>query len=313
MPIRNLQHFGMTVPDLEVGRRFYTDFGLTAEEQGNRLVLRCDGREQDQIVLMEGTPKRLHHVCFGATDDDLPELQANIEAAGVTLIDPPKEAEEDGDGLWFRDFDDMLFRIKVADEADWDRSPPAPANSPIDRVRQGGRSALCDETPIKPRRLGHIVVFASDLPRKTAFFEDVLGSRVSDQVEHFLVFHHLPTGSDHHVIAFGKSHAQGLQHAGFEVSNADEVGIGARQMIDKGYVDCWGPGRHAPGSNLFHYLRDPWSSIVEYFADMDYIPANIRWEAKHWEDKNATSLWGDTEPRDFPVNFEAINTTTPRL
>ena len=42
--IRSLQHFAMTVPDVEAGRRFYETFGLEGEARGNRLALRCAGR-----------------------------------------------------------------------------------------------------------------------------------------------------------------------------------------------------------------------------------------------------------------------------
>ena len=59
MPIRNLQHVAMQVPDLDVGRRFYTDFGLKAEERGNDVIFKCLGRNQDQLQLLEGAPPSL--------------------------------------------------------------------------------------------------------------------------------------------------------------------------------------------------------------------------------------------------------------
>ena len=51
----------------------------------------------------------------------------------------------------------------------------------------------------------------------------------------------------------------------------DEVGVGGCRMIEKGHVQGWGFGRHAIGSNFFHYVRDPWGSYVEYYSDIDYI------------------------------------------
>ena len=83
MPVRSLQYVAMCVPDLEVGRRFYTDFGLEAEERGDNLILRCQGREQDQLRLLEGSPKQLHHVCFGTREDELPQLQTALENSGA--------------------------------------------------------------------------------------------------------------------------------------------------------------------------------------------------------------------------------------
>ena len=65
MTVRSLQHISLTVPDLAVARKFYTDFGLEARNGGNTLVMRCNGREQDQVVLVEGKKKTMHHVAFG--------------------------------------------------------------------------------------------------------------------------------------------------------------------------------------------------------------------------------------------------------
>ena len=312
MPIRNLQHVAMQVPDLETGLRFYGDFGLTAQETGNGLIFRCDGRDQDQLKLYEGRLKRLHHICFGTREDELPALQAGVEQAGFPIIDPPTEVaigNGAGDGIWFRDFDDMLFNIRAAEPAPWDTRPGPDANGPWGNTRIGRRHDFFDWPQIRPRRLGHVVVFTSDLARKTAFFENVLGSRRSDSVGPFMDFHYLPTGSDHHVFGFIDSHAPGLQHIAFEVANADEVCYGGQRMLDRGYLNAWGPGRHAgPGSNLFHYLRDPWLSCIEYFADMDYLPEGVNWQARRYMPGELPDLWGDGINPQFNVNFEAVAT-----
>ncbi|MDP6805873.1 MAG: hypothetical protein QF902_11190 [Rhodospirillales bacterium] len=47
MTIRSLQHFAFAVPEPDVGRRFYEDFGLEARADGDAVVLRCEGRDQD--------------------------------------------------------------------------------------------------------------------------------------------------------------------------------------------------------------------------------------------------------------------------
>ena len=64
--VKGLLHYGLQVPSLDTGESFYNAFGLETAERGNAVVIRCDGREQDQTVLMEGPVKRLHHVAFAA-------------------------------------------------------------------------------------------------------------------------------------------------------------------------------------------------------------------------------------------------------
>ncbi len=78
MRINGLLHCGLQVPSLEVGERFYRDFGMQVNERGDGLVVRCDGREQDQTVLLEGPAKRLHHVAFAVDPGSLADWQRHL-------------------------------------------------------------------------------------------------------------------------------------------------------------------------------------------------------------------------------------------
>ena len=73
--VKGLLHYGLQEPSLDTGASFYGAFGLETAERGNAVVIRCDGREQDQTVLMEGPVKRFHHVAFAVDPDSLPEWQ----------------------------------------------------------------------------------------------------------------------------------------------------------------------------------------------------------------------------------------------
>ena len=46
--VKGLLHYGLQVPSLDTGASFYGAFGLETAERGNAVVIRCDGREQDQ-------------------------------------------------------------------------------------------------------------------------------------------------------------------------------------------------------------------------------------------------------------------------
>ena len=60
---------------------------------------------------------------------------------------------------------------------------------------------------MRPRRLSHLLMFASDVPASIAFYRDVLGLRLSDHSGDGIAFLHGAHGSDHHLIALAKSHA----------------------------------------------------------------------------------------------------------
>ena len=55
--IRSLQHYALAVPDPEVGRQFFTDFGMEARDDDERVVMRCTGHDQDQLILLGGVKR----------------------------------------------------------------------------------------------------------------------------------------------------------------------------------------------------------------------------------------------------------------
>ena len=302
MAVHSLQHFCLAVPDPVIGGNFYEDFGLDAEDRGDSLALRCAGRDQDQIVLVEGSQRQLHHLSFGTDENGLDAAKTALEANATELLDPPQQAP--GDGLWFRDPDGVLVNLCIAAPAPWAEAPEWRINSPGHVERRGARGYPPRDTVVKPRRLGHVLNFATDVDRQIDFYTRVLGMRLSDRSQNIVAFLHCPGGSDHHVLAFLASERPGFHHASFEVANVDEVGLGGCQMVAKGHRNGWGLGRHVIGSNFFHYVRDPWNGLAEYFCDIDYIPADMAWEAKDWPLEDSLYIWGPDLPEDFPINFE---------
>src|SRR5579885_258283 len=161
------------------------------------------------------------------------------------------------------------------------------------------------KTSPRPYRLGHVLLFTPRLEAMLAFYTEVLGMRLSDRCGPVIAFMHLPGGGDHHVVALLRDANPGFHHASFEVGSVDEIGMGARHMMERGYRDGWGLGRHVIGSNFFHYLRDPWSSLAEYFCDIDRIPPDGSWRAADHPPEDALYRWGPPPPPAFGTNLEA--------
>jgi len=303
--IRNLQHFALCVPDLDAGRRFYETFGLEATDRANLLALRCAGRDQDQILLREGPNRRLHHLSFGTTSRSLAQAEAKLAAAGIVRLDPPYSGAPDG--LWFRDPDGTLVNLQMAEAAPAGGTPGERMNSPGDFRRLAVRGAPPRGRPVRPRRLGHVLLFTPDVKRAVTFYTAMLGMRLSDTVAgDMIAFLRTAGDSDHHVLAFAHSDRAGFHHASFEVASLDEIVLGARQVVDAGYRSAWGLGRHVIGSNFFHYLRDPWNGMAEYFWDIDFVPDAAAWEVQDWRPEDGFFLWstGGPPPANFVQNFE---------
>jgi catechol 2,3-dioxygenase len=136
------------------------------------------------------------------------------------------------------------------------------------------------------------------------FYTRVVGLQLSDRAQDIVAFMRGHGGSDHHIFGYIKSDRPGFHHASFEVGNVDEIGMGACRLLDKGYKDGWGFGRHVIGSNFFHYIRDPWDSMAEYFCDIDYIPADSNWKATNYPAEDSLYVWGPKPPEAFGMNFE---------
>ena len=298
--VHSLDGFNLVVPDMSVAQTFYGEFGLDLQARGNRFDVHTHGHGHRWGTLTEGPQKKLSHLSFGIFEDDFQRFKERLNQHGVAQLDPPAGLESNG--LWFRNPDGLLIEVRIADKSSPNTkstfevlSPPAGAQGSFPRS-QAPR--------IQPRRLAHILIFTVDVLASIAFYERVLGLRLSDRSGDGIAFMHGIHGSDHHMIALAKSNGPGLHHLSWDVGSINDIGIGAMHMADKGFSSGWGLGRHVLGSNYFHYVRDPWGSYAEYSADIDYIPANCDWQAVDNPPHDSFYLWGPVPPEDFTANHE---------
>jgi catechol-2,3-dioxygenase len=300
MSVQSLLSYALTVPDLKAGHKFYSTFGLLPAERDGALVFRCEGRDQDQVFLVEGKKKRLNHIRFGSDEQGLAAIRARMKERGVAEIDAPHNAF--GGGLWVQDPDGHPINVRAESAKPWRICAEFVINNPGHYTRPGRGAPK--RHAVRPHRLGHVLLHTADLEKMTDFYIKVLGMKLTDRVPGIIAFLHLPGGGDHHVVALLADNRPGFHHASFEVSSPDEIGIGAKAVMEAGYQNGWGFGRHVLGSNFFHYLRDPWMSMAEYFCDIDQIPADGSWRAEDHPAEDSLYLWGP-EPGIFGANFEA--------
>ena len=299
--VHSMDTFKMFVPDWREAEGFYKTFGLDVREEGNSPGIYTFGSSQRWASLAEGQRKKLNLLSFGVFEEDFEPMKKRIEAQGVRLLDAP--AGLDSNGVWFRDHNDVLVELKVAEKTSPNEKSPFDMNSgPAGLAAAPQR---CKATGVRPTRLAHVLCFTVDVPKAIDFYSRVLGLRLSDRSGDGICFKLGIHGSDHHMIAFAKSSAPGLHHCSWDVGSINETGKGAMQMLDNGSTKGWGVGRHVLGSNYFHCVRDPWGSYSEYSADIDYIPSTCDWDAGDYPPEDSIYLWGPEIPKDFIVNHEA--------
>ncbi|WP_372656502.1 VOC family protein [Hydrogenophaga sp.] len=299
--VHSVDRFVYSVPDLAEAQRFYQHFGLDVRRDGQRLDLYTFGHPHRWASIFEaGERKQLQYLRYGIFAEDEAVFRQRVADLGIG-IEP--HALGDEQGIWLRDVDGVATQLVVAPKV----SPSAKtvlAHPDVVPLGQGAAPCRSQVQPVHPRALSHVLRFSPDVPRMTAFVQDVLGLRLSDKAADVIAFVHTPHGSDHHLVAFAQSHAPGLHHSSWEVGSIDEVGKGAEQMRNAGWSEGWGLGRHVLGSNYFNYVRDPWGSFCEYSCDIDFVPADLDWPAADHPMEDSLYVWGPAVPKDFVTNHE---------
>ena len=273
-----LRGVGLEVPDLGAAEKFYGAFGLEPHRHATFLGLRSPGRSDDELVVMPGAKKRMHHLSFIIRPGD---EEAFAEKLNKTGLEPSTRPERQG--IWFQDPWGTWINL-------------SPGASPYKEITDQNPSARLDvhrwrelNRDPKPQRIGHMLMFTPDYEKAELFFSDVLGLRTTDRAKGKVSFMAAGDGvRDHHCFGLIPSTHRGFQHASFKVASIDDIGFGAWRMRSAGYKESFGPGRHALASNLFHYIRDPWGSWIEYYADMDRI--SDAWQCRDWSE--LPYVWG---------------------
>ena len=294
--VHSVDEFAFTVPDLEEARRFYTCFGLDVRDEAGGLALYTHGHPHRWARVLPGARKRILWLSFGIHAED---------AESFAQYDVPRmaaPADADPTGLWLRGPDGLPIQLRVATKCSPSQPGPrefAPASGSAGRAPSRSQAQR-----VQPLYLSHILLFSADVDAARAFYEDVLGLRLSDRSGSAIAVLHSPHGSDHHLVALAKSGGPGLHHSSWCVPSLDAIGLGAQQMEQAGYGQGWGIGRHVLGSNYFRYVRDPWGSYAEYSHDIDFVPAGSAWPAADHPGEDSLYVWGPALPSDFITNHE---------
>jgi catechol-2,3-dioxygenase len=280
------------VPNVAETAAYYEDFGLTKTTAGG--LATTDGGEQ--LLLRHASRRGLQEVRIETDDaDDLDRIASRLGRLGV-------QARNDGERSQISATDEasgVTAVVAVAPRRPQDAVSQLRYNTPGRPVRGTARSEGIGRTgPVRPRKLGHVVIGSLDQPRTQRFFVDGIGFLVSDVIKDRAAF--LRCSTDHHNLLVQSAPARFFHHSSWEVDDVDEVGRGASAMIEADPArHVWGLGRHHVGSNFFWYLRDPAGNFSEYYSDLDCILDDQLWQPSVFEGKWARYDWGPPPPPSF--------------
>lgn len=150
------------------------------------------------------------------------------------------------------------------------------------------------EPPFRIRKLGHVVVRASNLRESVEFYTQVLGFKVSDiypedMMPGGMVF--MRCNPDHHGIALvggmpGPSEKRELHHLAFEVDTLDEVFLARKRLRDR-RVPIVFEGRRRAGVQIAVEFLDPDGHHLEIYWGLDqigpdgYVRPKSEWREAH--------------------------------
>jgi catechol 2,3-dioxygenase-like lactoylglutathione lyase family enzyme len=295
VPLHRLTEITLGVPDVDETVEYYTQFGLTPLEsaagQVEHLFGTVDGGRQLRVV--RNSTRRLLALGIGAEDrDDLARIASSLQRLDVAsrLEGDQLRTVEPVTGL------DVV--VSIAPQLHQRHTAVSPYNAPGNIERPNLRApSILRPDPVRPRKLGHVVIASTDRQTSQRFFTEGLGFKVSDELRDRGTF--MRCSPDHHNVLVQAAPANFLHHTAWEVDDVDEIGRGAQDLLE-GHPErhTWGVGRHWVGSNYFYYFRDPAGNFSEYYSDMDEILDDQLWNPGVFEVDHANH-WGPPVPPSF--------------
>ena len=147
--------------------------------------------------------------------------------------------------------------------------------------------------PFAVRKIGHAVIFVSDIERSKRFYTEVLGFQISDVYDGSMmpggmVF--LRCNGDHHCLALvgdkgDAANGKSLHHIAFELATIDEV-IRARDHLVAHGTKITFNGRRRAGCQVAVEFLDPDGHHLELYWGLDQVGSDGR--ARPWDEWRQT-------------------------
>jgi hypothetical protein len=302
MPLHRLTQIVVGVPNVEQTTGYYLEFGLTP---GAGALATVDGGEQLRIV--HSRRRRLVQLGIGVDDpNDLDRVAASLAGLGMTAERDPTSIRTVDPGT------EVTVRVEIAPRYAQEATPVPAYNAPgLDTRTEHRAPAILRDDPVRPRKLGHVVLGSTDQEFSQRFFQQGIGLKVSDTVPGLAAF--MRCSTDHHNVLVQQAPVAYLHHTSWQVNDVDEIGRGASAMLEADPDrHTWGLGRHFVGSNFFWYLKDPAGNFSEYYSDLDCIVDDALWTPGVWEGAKSLYAWGPPPPPSFlaPEDLAALMTGT---
>ena len=277
--IKRPAHVALEVPDLDASVMWATNvLGLRETERIDGVSYLTHAECHHSLQYIAADRAAVHHISLQARDHSaLDGLHARLRELEIKIISTEPEEPALDRAIRFCAPAGHVIEVFVSME-----------NAGAAQVGRG----------VPPRKFGHPTLTCERTGPTVAFFRDVLGFKLSDDVgDGALVF--LRCNPDHHGVGVAVGPRAGLNHYAWGVENLATLGRLGDVVARNGGRFIWGPGRHGAGENLFTYHFDPAGCIVEYYADLYQVWDEEGYVPGEWslDDPRFANLWGPGPPR----------------
>lgn len=145
--------------------------------------------------------------------------------------------------------------------------------------------------------LGHVVIGADDPVRTSAFYREVLGFRLSDEIRcrYFghdvdIAFFHV--NQRHHSLAIGRRHLKRIHHFMVEVASIDDVGLCFDRALRNKVPIAQTLGKH-PNDRMFSFYAHAPSGFQFELGHGGRIVDDADWQTSTYDQ---ISIWGHHPP-----------------
>jgi 2,3-dihydroxybiphenyl 1,2-dioxygenase len=293
MAVQALGYLGISTQNIDEWSEFATrQVGLQlVDRTASSRAFRMDDRRQRIIVDRERPDSERFFGWEVADASSLDALAGKLEAAGVAVRREPASL---ADQRFVRDL--ISFRDPAGNRLEAFYGPSL-ADTPF----APGRSISGFRTGAEG--MGHVVLMVADFEAALAFYQDLLGFRISDYMRApKICFLHV--NARHHSLALFERSRQGMHHLLVELYSLDDVGQGydiARAQADQVKVSL---GRHSNDYITSFYMQTPSNFLIEYGwggREVDvatWQPIEMSTGASFWGHEGLRqSTLGDAPPR----------------
>jgi len=259
---RRIGHATLETPDVDGAIAHYTQTVglLLASRQQNRAFL-ASRLGQLSLELQKGAERRCTRLSFEvAAESDFPAMSRWLSGQGIASETRSDAAPGHPEMLSFQD----------------------PKGTHIDLFTRW--SFINDATDLiaGPLKFGHLAFVVPDPAAMAAFYQTVLGFRLSDWIEDFFVF--LRCNADHHVVNFIRGQTVRMHHMAFELKDFAQLQGACELLASRRVPIVWGPVRLGPGHNVAVFHRTVDDHVVELYAELDQMKDEGLgyWDPRPW-------------------------------